>query len=297
MKREPAQCRLSGLVTLLLAYVFIRQAQCQEKVPPSDLSLANFFTEGWDQSWVKRARGDGTPDMSLLRVQSNFLVQLLRADTFLETGMTAPNTSRSEFVNGTVEYALNRRFMPAIFFSHQWIERASGAVDRDGSAGGLFARLQMVDRQHDSLAFNLKMALPNTGIGDHATIWSYALAGWEDLRALGLGRTGLYWHLQHEMAGGPVRQGTVRNDLNYALSLAHTWTSPHDKLENLTTFIEAVGKTYLDGDHSGRTISSITPGLRFTLGGKHIMMAGADIPLAGPRSFGSLYRMIYIFNF
>ena len=27
--------------------------------------------------------------------------------------MTAPNSSRSEFVNGTVEYALNRRFMPS----------------------------------------------------------------------------------------------------------------------------------------------------------------------------------------
>lgn len=162
--------------------------------------------------------------MSLLRVQTNFLVQLLRIDTYLETGMNAPNTSQSEFVNGTVEYALNRHFMPAIFFNHQWIKGAFGAADRDGSAGGLFGRLQLVDRQHDSLAFNLKMALPNTDIGEHATIWSYALAVWEDLQALGLGRTGLYWHLQHEMAG-------------------------------------------------------------------------ADIPLTGPRSVGSLCRLTYIFNF
>ncbi len=148
--------KLAAFLTISLACTLVGQARGQEKAPLSDLTLSNFFSEGWDQPWSKRARGDGTPDMSLLRVQTNFLVQLLRIDTFLETGMTAPNSSQSEFVNGTVEYALNRRFMPAIFFSHQWIEGASGSADRDGSAGGLFTRFQLVDRQHDSLAFNLK---------------------------------------------------------------------------------------------------------------------------------------------
>ena len=36
----------------------------------SDLSLANLFSEGWDQPWSKFQRGEGTPDMSLLRTAS-----------------------------------------------------------------------------------------------------------------------------------------------------------------------------------------------------------------------------------
>ncbi len=261
----------------------------------SDLSLSNFST-GWDEPWVKRARGDGTPDMSLLRVQTNFLVQLLRLDTFLETGMTAPGAIRSEFANATVEYALNRRFMAAVFTSHQWLEKTGGA-DKDGEAGGVFGRLQLVDKLHSSLAFNVKMALPNIDLGEHTTTWSYALAGWEDLQGCGLGRTGLYWHLQHEMAGGPTTPGAARNDVAYALSLATTWTKPHDSLENFTTFVEAAGKTLVDGDHSGRTYLSLTPGFRFTQGGRHVWMAGVDLPVDGPRAFDALYRLTYIVSF
>jgi hypothetical protein len=261
-----------------------------------DLSLSDFFSTGWDEPWEKRPRGDGTPDMSLLRVQTNFLAQLLRLDTFVETGMTAPGARRSEFVNGTIEYALSRRFMPAIFLSHQWLGESQGR-GKDGAAGGFFGRLQLVDGQRSSLALNLKMALPNTDVGEHATIWSYALAGWADLATLGMGRTGLYWHLQHEMAGGPTAPGAARNDAAYALSLAASWTGPQAALGNLTTFAEAAGKTLLDGDHSGRTALTITPGFRFTLGGRHILMAGVDVPVAGPKAFGSLYRLTYIFNF
>ena len=276
-----------------------KPAHAQDAPTPqtlSNLSLANFFSTGWDEPWEKRARGDGTPDMSLLRVQTNFLVQLLRIDTFLETGMTAPGAIRSEYVNSTVEYALNRRFMAGVFTSHQWIEKANGA-DKDGTAGGLFGRFQMVDQQHSSMALNLKMVLPDTDLGERATTWSYALAGWRDLQGCGLCRTGLYWHLQHELAGGPVARGAARNDLNYALSLATTWTSPHATLENLTTFVEAAGKTLLDGDYSGRTVLSLTPGFRFTLGGRQIFMVGADVPVAGPRAFDTLYRLTYIYNF
>jgi hypothetical protein len=268
----------------------------QQKEALSDLSLSNFFSDGWDETWSKRSRGDGTPDMSLLRVQTNFLVQLLRVDTYLETGMNAP-AERSEFTNATIEYAFNRRLLLAFFLGHQWIESAGGKSDRDGPFGGLFTRFQLADTAHSSLALNLKMTLPNTDLGEHATTWSYALAGWQDLQTLGLGRTGLYYHVQHEIAGGPVPGSNARNDVTYDLSLAHSWTGPGSTFENLTTFVEAYGKSLLDGDHTGRTIVSLTPGFRFTLGKKHIFMAGVDLPLAGPRSFDALYRLTYIFNF
>lgn len=263
----------------------------------TDLSAGSFFSTGWDEPWTKRSRGEGTPDMSLLRVQTNFLVQLLRIDTFLETGMTSPGADRSEFVNSTIEYALNRRFMPGIFYSHQWVQGSDGAPDKDGAAGGLFARFQLAEHQQSTLAFTVKAALPDTNLGEHATVCSYAFAGWEDLQRLGLGRTGLYWSLQHEIAAGPVAPGAARNDAAYVVSLARSWTGPHAALENLTTFLETAGRTLLDGDHGGRTIVTLTPGFRFTLGGRQILMAGADLPVAGPRGFDTIYRLTYIFNF
>jgi hypothetical protein len=263
----------------------------------SDLSISGFFSDGWDQPWSKYPRGEGTPDMSLLRVQTNFLVQLFRLDTTLETGRTSPAFSQGEMVTGTVEYALNRRFMPGVFLNHQWLKGRDGHPDGDGTAGGLFGRFQLIENQNSSLAVSLKMTLPDHDLGEHVTTWSYALAGWENLAPLGLGRTGLYYHLQHEMLGGPLPAGGARNDMTYDLSLTHTWSSPHAALQNLTTFVEGYGKTLLDGDHSGRTTVSLTPGFRFTLASRHILMFGLDVPVAGPRSNDNVFRITWIANF
>jgi len=263
---------------------------------PGDLSLSDFFSKGWNEPWSKRQRGDGTPDMSLLRVQTNFLVQLFRLDTSLETGRSSPAFSRGEFVSGTVEYAFNRRFMPGVFVNHQWLEGRHGP-DEDGTAGGLFARLQLVENRASSLALNFKVALPDRDLGEHLTTWSYALAGWQDLAPLGLGRTGLYYHAQHEIFAGPQVSGGTRNDLTYDLSLAKTWSSPHAPLENFTTFVEAFGRTLLDGTHQGRTTTALTPGFRFTLAGRHILMCGVDLPVTSPRSNNQVFRFTWIANF
>lgn len=262
----------------------------------SSLSLASFFSEGWDQPWSKWPRGEGTPDMSLLRVQTNFLVQLIRFDTTLEGGRTSPAFSQGELVTPTVEYALNRRFMPGFYLNHQWLHGRNGP-DNDGSAGGVFGRFQLIENERSSLALNLKMALPDHDLGETLTTWSYALAGWRDLAPLGLGRTGLYYSVQHEMTGGPRGPGTAHNDVACDLSLATTWSSPHATLENFTTFVEAYAKTLLDGGHSGRATTSISPGFRFTLARKHIFMFGVDLPVGGQKPYDETWRFTYIMNF
>ena len=260
------------------------------------LSLDNFLSEGWDQPWSKWPRGEGTPDMSLLRVQTNFLVQLARLDTAYEVGRTSPAFSESGFATGIVEYAVNRRFMPGFYVSHQWLE-GRNRPDDDGSAGGVFGRFQLIEGPESSLALNVKAALPNHDLGEHLTTWSYALAGWRDLAPLGLGRTGLYWHVQHELPAGPRPAGAAHNDVTYALAVATSWTSPHATLANFTTFVEAYGKTLLDGSHAGRTTTTLTPGFRFTLGGKHILMAGVDLPVGGQQPDEAMFRLTWISNF
>ncbi len=262
----------------------------------SDLTLGNFFDEGWSQPWSKFDRGDGTPDMSLLRVQTNFLVQLFRLDTAFEVGRTSPAFSQGELVTGTLEYALDRRFMPGLFVNQQWLKGRNGPDD-EGGTGGVFSRVQLIETRQSSLALVLKMTLPDRDIHERLTDWSYALAGWEDLAPLGLGRTGLYYHAQHEIYTGPGTAETTRNDTTYDISLATTWTSPHATLANLSTFVEAYGKTLLDGEHKGRTNVYVTPGFRFTLGGKHVLMFGVDIPAGGPRPNDELFRFTWIANF
>jgi len=296
-----------GLVTLLvslLAIVALGREDSLSKevslsgqaVTHSDLSLANFFSEGWDQSWSKRERGDGTPNMSLLRVQPNFLARLIRLDTSLEIGRNSPAFSQSEFANTIMEYALNRRFMPAVFVNHQWLKGRT-EPDNDGTAGGMFMRFQLYDLMKSSLALNLKVALPDRDIGEHLTIWSYALAGWEDLNQIGLKRTGIYYHVQHEMLAGPAAASAARNDLTYDISIAKTWSSPHATLQNFTTFLEAYGKTLLDGGHAGRTTTVLTPGFRFTLASRHIVILGFDLPVAGPRTNDEIFRFTWVTNF
>ncbi|MCE9519805.1 MAG: hypothetical protein K8R87_09670 [Verrucomicrobia bacterium] len=263
---------------------------------PADLSLSNFFSEGWNQPWSKLQRGEGTPDMSLLRVQTNFLVQLFRLDTSLETGRRSPGFSQSEFVNATVEYALNRRFMPAVFVNHQWLKGRHGSSE-DGTAGGIFGRLQLIENRQSSLALNLKVSLPDRDVGEHLTTWSYALAGWEDLSPLGLGRTGFYYHVQHEIFAGPMATGGTRNDATYDVSLAKSWSSPQATLANFTTFVEGFGRTLLDGEHQGRTTTVLTPGFRFTLARRHILMCGVDLPVTSPRANDQIFRFTWISNF
>lgn len=263
----------------------------------SDLSLSHFFSEGWDQPWVKYPRGEGTPDMSLLRVQTNILAQIFRLDTAFQFGKTSPAFSQGESVTALVEYALNRRFMPGLYINHQWLKGRNESDDEDGTAGGLFTRFQLLENRDSSVAMTLKMALPNHDLGEHLTTWSYALAGWSDLQPLGLHRTGLYYHVQHEIIAGPSPVNAMRNAFTYDLSLAHTWSSGNATLQNFTTFLEGFARTAVDGTHAGRTTLSLTPGFRFTLAHRHALMFGLDIPLTHPRTEDGTCRFSWIASF
>jgi hypothetical protein len=262
----------------------------------SDLSLSNFFSDGWSEPWSRRSRGDGTPDMSLLRVQTNFLVQLFRLDTYVETGVRSPTTRQIEYANATVEYAVSRRLMFAVFTN---IEEHDSRIStgEHGFSGGFFSRVQLVDSAGSSEALTFKVAAPDTRLGERQTTLSYILSGWQDLEAFGLTRTGLYFHAQHEILAGPHAAGAKTNDVTYDLSLARTWTAADSPVENFTTFVEAYGKTDINGKRSGSTALSITPGFRFNLWTRQILMFGVDIPVSHPRTYDNIFRLTYIANF
>lgn len=262
----------------------------------SDLTLANLFSDGWGESWVKRPHPEEAPDLTLLRVQSNLLLQSLRTDSYYERPTATDKSRAVEYVSQTVEYALDRRLMLAVFGNYQWLDRREGDDGQGGSYGGL-VRLQLWDVPHASYALNFRVAAPNDGLGEKQTLTSVALAGWHDLTTLGLRRAGVYWHVQGETEWGPGAPGARRNDLTYDLSLAQTWSRPDSGLGNFSTFLEAYAKTDLDGPHSSRTGVTLTPGFRFNLYHHHVVMFGVDIPVTTPRPFDQIFRLTYIYSF
>jgi hypothetical protein len=262
----------------------------------SDLTISNFFSNGWDEPWTKRARGEGTPDMSLLRVQTNFLAQLFRTDYLHQDDLDEASNRGSDLLSGTLEYAFSRRLMLALIGSYRWIDSRAGE-DNEGAAPATFVRLQWIETATNSVATTFRVGLPNRDLGEKDTVFSLAIAGWRDLAPLGLHRVGLYYHLQEETLAGPGKPGSRRNDLTYAVSLAKSWTSPKSFIGNATTFVEAYGRTDLDGDKAGQTLMTLTPGLRATIANRHILMAGVEFPINDPQPYERILRLTYIFNF
>jgi hypothetical protein len=262
----------------------------------SNLTLGNFFTDGWGETWVKRSRAEGAPDMALLRVQTNFLVRLARTDFYFERMTGGDKTRDVEFLQEWVEYAFNRRFQLALIGNYEWANARAGS-GADGAGGGALARVQLIDTPAASYALNVRVAVPNGGIGEKVTTSSFALAGWHDLTPLGFKRAGIYWHVQEETFAGPHSRGAKQNDLTYDVSIAKTWTSPDAELGNFSTFAEFYAKTDLDGEKSGKTVATLTPGFRFTLARRHVLICGVDVPLTQPRPFEEICRITYIYNF
>lgn len=263
---------------------------------PGDLTFSNLFSAGWNEPWMKRSRGDGTPDLSLLRAQTNFLVKASRSDFAHQDNLSSASIRAADALTTTFEYTLNRRLMFALLGSYSWMDSRLLA-DKEGATGGGFIRLQWVDTVCSSLSSTLKVVAPNHDLGEKDTALSFSVAGWFDLAPLGLKRTGLYYHVQEETLAGPYKPDARRNALSYALSFAKTWSNPDSFFGNASTFIEAYGKTDLDGNDSGFTYITLTPGIRATFAHRHTFMAGVEFPISTPRPFEQVVRISYICSF
>jgi hypothetical protein len=264
---------------------------------PSDLTLANFFSEGWDEAWTHRVTPGGAPDMSLLHVTTNFLEREVRADFYSQHNAPGSATRSIDYLDGLLAYGLNRRIMLEGLLAYQWNTTRSGR-EINGLGGAFVTRIQLVDVPGASYAFNFRITAPDSGVRTRQTAYSPGLAGWQDLTRLGLDRVGLYYSITDNAYVGPAGSANRRNDIGYAVALAKTWTQPNEPLlGNFTTFLEFYGTTPLDGTSSGVTSIDVTPGIRFTLGHGNVFMAGVDLPVTSPHNFDSTYRLTYIINF
>jgi hypothetical protein len=273
------------------------RARAEEEAPsePRDLGLYNFF-DGWNSEW--RVRKRRTPDMAILKATTNFLEREFRLD-FVLTDVRTGKTEAQYLVNGLIAYGVSRRLMLEVISNYQWNTQATGAPQH-GGGGGALARVQLVENDTQSYAFQAKLAFPNRGIGQTQTSMAYSLTGWQDLQALipFLDRVGLYFSVTWENLLGSHATGARENDLSYDVSLAKTWTAVDAPVfGKFTTFLEFYGTTDLDGAHAGWTVFTITPGIRFWFLPVHSLMAGVDIPVSANPTFALVYRVTYIMNF
>jgi len=279
----------------------VTQAQSSAPAQPSDLTLSNFFTEGWNQEWTHRQTPGGAPDMALLHVTTNFLEREFRFDYYSQRNKSSNSTHDVEFVDALVAYGINRRFMLEVVGNYEW-DNAQTVGSSSSGAAGLVGRLQLVDVPGSSLAFNLKVTSPFEGLTDKGTAKATtifpALAGWNDLTCYGLKKVGLYYSIGPETYAGPVQPGEKHNDLVYAVALAKTWTTRDVPFYgNFTTFVEWYATTNLDGDHTDSTTVNMTPGIRLHLTHNNVMIAGIDLPIASPHAFNETFRLTYIYDF
>lgn len=267
-----------------------------EDHPQADLTLGNFFSRGWTDSWEHRHRD--TPDMALLRVTTNFLEREARFDYVGTVTSGNPKLDATHFANGLLAYGLSRRLMVEVVTNYQWNVAPKGAP-ANGAGGAALGRVQLVETADKSYALQVRASAANRGIGQTQSSLQYTLAGWQDLGALvaPLGRTGLYYSVQLENLFGTHKPGARENDVAWAMAVAHTWTdAATPAFGNFTTFFEGAGTTDLDGANGGTTVFSVTPGVRFWFAPKNSLTFGADLPLTSA-PFSVAYRATYILNF
>jgi hypothetical protein len=272
-----------------------------------DLTLRNFFTAGWDEEFNKRIRPTGTPDLALLRVQTNFMEREVRVNYFYQNNIHTKTRENLDNLDAFIAYAFNRRLMVEVLGNYQWVDARGKTRDTDGGAPQFIGRVQLIDTVTSSYSFNFRVLAPNRGIGERETTFSYGFGAFEDLSAyFDVNRVGLYYSVLFDSLSGPGEKGARRNDVGYDITIAKTLTDRDFPIfGTFTVFAENFAQTDLDGSNSGHTIFTVTPGVRFNLGKvggiklglDNWIMAGVDIPLAGPHPWDATYRLTYIKNF
>lgn len=262
-----------------------------------DLTLGNFFSEGWNQPWkLRESAPGGSPDLPLFHSPTNFLFRGSRTDYSFQNSLNKTGADNIQYLDEYFDYAFNQRFMISLFGNYTWVNRETNR-DVDGGGGGMIGRFQLVDTPASSLSLNLRLDLPDKDIGVHTTKLSEALAGWQDLTPLGAKRMALYYNIQNNAYAGMQNPGQARDDFSYDVGLARTWTKSSAPVADLTSFVEFSGATNTDGNRESLTELTVTPGLQFILGKRNVIMMGVDFPLTHPADYREIYRITYIYAF
>jgi hypothetical protein len=276
------------------------------QAPLTDLTISNFFSAGWDDDYVLRQRPTGTPDLPLLRVQTNELLRLYRMNFYDQRNLNNPTRKDLVDTDGFIDYAFNRRVMIEFEGAYQWAD-LRGGTEVSGGYPGLLTRIKLFDTEATELCYLFKVSAPNPSLAVNDTTITYGLTGFEDLSAfLPFDRVGLYYSFVVDNLAGPAAVGAQRNDVQCCLSVAKTVTGPNASFfQYLTFFEENFVQSVLDGPNPRRTFMTMTPGMRFNfptskswkMGGSNVLILGVDLPVSNYQPWSETWRLSYIRTF
>ena len=220
---------------------------------PEDLTLGNFFSAGWDDEWAKQERATGTPNMALLRVQTNFMEREFRANYYFENNVASTTTKNMTDFDALIAWSFNRRLMLEITGAYQWTDPRTGV--RDGRRQSRPGGPSPIDRHRIVVLFlQLQGRRAQSGIGYRQSTISYGVAGFEDLAYwFGLDRVGLYYSFLFDSYTGPVAAGTKLDDVGYDVTLAKTFTDPKTPLLGNLTLLRGELRPNRPGRNACRT--------------------------------------------
>jgi hypothetical protein len=266
-------------------------ARGAEGEQPSDLTLGNLFSEGWDQPFQERPDEGSVPRFRLFRTRPAFLEREVRVDF-----RCARNADDGEFDEYEIEPELdlpfNRRFMIELEPEYVWLDGHRGNPSESGSSWSIGSTLQLIDTV-DSAA-NVQFALGVPSEEAERTRLGVTLAGFRDLGY----RIGLQSHVGFNFfTGTPVDPDDVDSQLHFGLALTKTLARDYPGFQKFTFFVETFGVTNLDGDRSGHTDLSVLPAVRWEIGNEWWVAAGYETPVTSPRPFDKEWHFALLKDF
>ena len=305
----------SSLVDSTAEFELEESLEKERAEEPSDLTLWNFFSDGWDHRFEPRSRNDRAPRFHLYKVQQPFLDREIRFNHFFVKGADNGEVDDNE-LNAEIEIPFTRRFMLDFEPGYAWTDGDPELVTPNGPTLRFSTYLQLVDTTESTLNIQFRVIAPSPTViveltdidgvpipNDRQTGLVATIAGWQDLtRRFNLYRTGISYSVSHLTFVGPGNAGETRNALIYAAAVAKTFT-PADRgyFKDFSIFLECQGITSLDGDDKGATDITFVPGLRWNLTREERpwwFMAGVELGSTEPRPFDYtlLFSLIHWFD-
>ena len=262
-----------------------------------DLTLGNFFTAGWDQSYSHRESApDSAIDLPLFHATTNYLARCSRTDFYFQNTTVKSGLKNVAYLDEYLDYALNNRLMITAFGNYTWINHETGP-NVDGAGAGVMARLQLVDTAASSSSFNFRLDTPDRDLGVHSTGLTTSLNSWQDLTPLGARKFEVFYAIGNQTLAGLQEAGKSRDNLTYDIALGRTWTNASAPIGKLTTLVEFSGVTQLTGDHRGLSTLTLTPAVEFALARRNLIMLGLDVPASHPATYRDTFRVTYLYSF
>jgi len=267
----------------------VQQSICGPATDPvwTPLTIDTLFSEGWDEAWISPPSGSGgAPRMGWVNAADghfnrNFIMDYLYTDRVPGTTSASPHSNLNLGVF-QFQSPLSRRLWISLDVPFPATSQSVNGVPGKSSFGDFNVSTRVMLHETQDLSVNAGLGV-RTDVGDPST---------------GTGQTRLYPQGQfwRDIGSGFVLRGGFGVDIatNPSLSPSATvsqlalgrFLTPHDAAPfgDLCLSLALVVRNNLGGNDPTSFVS-LTPAIRTHLGRNYFLLAGWEVPVAGPVPF------------